>query len=158
MAVGTVTGLEPSDNWQIISTNTVTTGSTTSFTGLSGYKKLMVTFKGITLNTSGWLYLRFNSDSTANNYGSTTGLYTTAGGNRSADSILLNGLADTSMTGYAVFNSTDKTTPKFLESIGGTAVGYGNGIYLGTSAINAVEVFTGAQYTAGSISLYGIAV
>ncbi len=61
------------------------------------------------------------------------------------------------MTGYAVFNSTDKTTPKFLEDAGGSALGYSNGIYLGTSAITAVEVFSGAGFTAGSIALYGIA-
>lgn len=157
MAVGTVTGLEPADNWQLIATNTVTSGSTTSFTGLSGYRKLMVTFKGVTLNASNWLYLRFNSDSTGGNYGSTVGLYTSAGGSRTDNSILLNGYADTGMTGYAVFNSTDKTTPKFLEDAGGSALGYSNGIYLGTSAITAVEVFSGAQYTAGSIAIYGIA-
>jgi hypothetical protein len=157
MAVGTVTGLESSDNWQLIATNTVTSGSTTSFTNISGYRKLMVTFKGVTLNSSNWLYLRFNSDSTSTNYGSTTGLYTSNGGNRSSDSIILTGLADTGMTGYAVFNSTDKTTPKFLEDAGGSALGYSNGIYLGTSAITAVEVFSGAGFTAGSIALYGIA-
>jgi hypothetical protein len=157
MAVGTVTGLEPADNWQLIATNTVTTGSTTSFTSLSGYRKLMVTFKGVTLNANGWLYLRFNSDSTNNNYGSAVGLYTSNGGNRSSDSIILTGIAETAMTGYAVFHSTDKTTPKFLEDAGGSTLGYSNGIYLGTSAITAVEVFSGAGFTAGSIALYGIA-
>jgi hypothetical protein len=157
MAVSTVTGLEPADNWQLIAANTVTSGTTTSFTGLSGYRKLMVTFKGVTVNSSSWLYLRFNADSTATNYGSTSGFYANSGGNSANDLILLTGITTTGMTGYAVFNSTDKTTPKFLEDSGGSVLGYSNGIYLGTSAITAVEVFSGATYTAGSISLYGIA-
>jgi hypothetical protein len=158
MAVGTVSGID-SEVWQLIATNTPSAVTSSTFSGISGYKKLMLTYQMPTLSASTNLSLRFNGDSTAGNYAATTGLYTTAGGARSNNRLFLLGYAvDTEAYGYIVITETNKTTPKWVEDIGGQQTGYGNGMYFGTSEISSILVLTDSTQTmTGTIKLYGVA-
>jgi hypothetical protein len=158
MAVGTVSSVND-DVWQLIATNTPSAVTSSTFSGISGYKKLMLTYQIPTLSASTNLALRFNSDSTAGNYGSTAGLYTTAGGARTNSKIFLLGYAvDTEAYGYIVIADANKTTPKWVEDIGGQQTGYGNGIYFGSSEISSILVLTDTTQTmTGTLKLYGIA-
>jgi hypothetical protein len=158
MAVGTVSSVD-GDVWQLIATNTPSAVTSSTFSSISGYKKLMLTYQIPTLSASTNLNLRFNGDSTTGNYASTTALYTTAGGARSNNRIPLLGYAiDTEAYGYIVFTETNKTTPKWVEDIGGQQTGYGNGMYFGTSEISSILVFTDTTQTmTGTLKLYGVA-
>jgi hypothetical protein len=158
MAVGTVSSVSD-DVWQLIATNTPSAVTSSTFSSISGYKKLMLTYQIPTLSAGTNLALRFNSDSTAGNYASTTALYTSAGGARNNSKLNLLGYAvDTEAYGYIVIADANKTTPKWVEDIGGQQVGYGNGIYFGSSEISSILVFTDAAQTmTGTLKLYGIA-
>tara|TARA_R110000868_G_scaffold409929_1_gene696600 strand:+ start:20 stop:496 length:477 start_codon:yes stop_codon:yes gene_type:complete len=157
MAVGTVSGVSD-DVWQLIATNTPSAVTSSTFSSIPGYRKLMLTYQIPTLSTSSGLGLQFNGDSTAGNYGSTAGLYTTAGGARSNTRICATSFSEASAYGFIVIADADKTTPKWVENIGGQQVGYGSGVYFGTSAISSILVLTDSTQTmTGTIKLYGIA-
>ena len=68
MAVGTVSGISPEDNWQLISSVTAS-GTSHTFSSLTGYKHLWVTGVSITKNVSDYVGMRPNNDSTAGDYG-----------------------------------------------------------------------------------------
>jgi hypothetical protein len=91
MAVGTVSGVDQADNWQLIATNTPSAASTSSFTSISGYKQLRIVYK-LTSTANGvyGYYLQFNSDSTMGNYGSVMSLFTT-NQNRQGDRMYISG-------------------------------------------------------------------
>lgn len=158
MAVGTVSSVD-GDVWQLIATNTPSAVTSSTFSNISGYKKLMLTYQISTFSASTNLNLRFNNDSTTGNYGSTAGLYTSAGGARSNNRIILLGYAiDTEAYGHIVIADTDKTTPKWVERTAGQQVGYGNGVYFGSSEVSSIIVNTDATQTmTGTLKLYGVA-
>ena len=70
MAVGTVSGTNPDDAWQLITTNTPSAAASSTFSSISGYKKLMLVFNKYTTSAAGPANVRFNSDSTNGNNGS----------------------------------------------------------------------------------------
>jgi hypothetical protein len=106
MAVGTISGIEPDDNWQLIATNTPSAAASTAFSSVSGYKKLILVYKGYTTSVAGPARLSFNSDTTAGNYSSVAdwGTYGTAAENTF---IGLGSYGYTSQirTGYVVINN-----------------------------------------------------
>jgi type 1 fimbria pilin len=57
MAVGTVSSTT-SDTWQLISSQTPTSGTSVSFTSISGYKTLMMAFKGVTTAANSYMIVR----------------------------------------------------------------------------------------------------
>jgi len=73
MATSNVSALDQ-DTWTLIATNTTTSGSTSTFSGLSGYKKYMVAWEGVSRTTSGAPVLTFNG-STSNYWGGVILLY-----------------------------------------------------------------------------------
>jgi len=156
MAVGTVSGVD-NDVWQLIATNTPSGVTSTTFSSISGYKKLMITFQ-VTLSTADRMYVQFNGDSTANNYGMAAALYSNNNGARTSDRLNLMAFADGTANGYMVIADTDKTTPKWIERMGGNGTTGGNGLYFGTSAVSSASIATDNGYTiTGTIKLYGIA-
>ena len=66
-----------SDTWTLIATNTPSAASSSSFTSISGYKKLMVTWQltGVT----GYLGARFNNDTTSGNHVGSTDMFASYG-------------------------------------------------------------------------------
>jgi hypothetical protein len=156
MAVGTVSSVND-DVWQLIETQTPSSSTSTTFSSISGYKKLMITYS-VAFSTADRFYLQFNGDSTAGNYGAVTLLYGTLGAVRPNDSIAMTGYLDTNTSGYTIFKDTDKTTPKIIDEAGGVSTGTSVGAYLGTSPISSIYIYSGSAYTyTGTIKLYGVA-
>jgi hypothetical protein len=157
MAVGTVSGVD-NDVWQLIATNTPSAVASSTFSSISGYKKLMLTYQISTMATADRISLQFNSDSTGGNYGSTAALYANNAGSRASNKLVLTGYNDAEAWGYVVIADTDKTTPKWIERGGGMQTGYLNGVYFGSSAVSSILVFTDSTGTmTGTLKLYGIA-
>ena len=156
MAVGTVSASNTDDIWQLISTASPSSASNTSFTSISGYKKLMVTYQ-LSANTES-IRLRFNNDTTAGNYSGIALMYYNYVKRIYTDTYLpIAGYSDAADGGYVIFKDTDKTTPKIIEDGGGYTVSVIKGIYFGTSAITQVDVFPGSGTMTGTIKLYGVA-
>ena len=156
MAVGQVSSTNY-DNWQLIGTNTTTSGTSSSFSSISGYKRLMLTFNNINTAANAQYRIRFNSD-TGNNYaysaridGSTTSEISYIG--------LLGFVTTGPHSGYVLIEDVLTSSPKRIEVGGSYYVSNGGkGIWLGTSAITTIEFSLSASaFNAGSISLYGIA-
>lgn len=145
------------DIWQLIQTNTPTSGTTSSFSSLSGYKTYMLVFNNINTAAAAIYRIRFNSD-TGNNYA----LLVSAGGSYYEGSSFFPLLSYTSIgphSGYLLINDANLTTPKRVELAGTYYVGSGSkGIYLGSSAVTSIEVgLNTSSFSSGTISLYGIA-
>ncbi len=158
MAVGTVSASNTDDIWQLIATNSPSSATSSTFSSISGYKKLMLVFQ-LTCGSNARYFVRFNSDSTATNYGGMSLLWASLGGARPDDRLMMTAYPDTSTVGYVVFNDTDKTTPKFIEKFGGQSTGTLNGIYLGTAAVSSITIAEndGGYAFSGTIKLYGVA-
>lgn len=159
MAVGTVSGIDQEDNWQLIATNTPSAVATTTFSSISGYKKLMVAYKltGMPDSTSGYLYLRFNGDSTAGNYGSNAWMQTTYQARNNDRITLTGGFADAVQAGYVIVNNTNGTIPKTINegaSMSGFIV---KGVYIGNAVTSVELAITGSNSFSGTVYLYGIA-
>lgn len=163
MATSNVSALDQ-DTWQLIATNTTTSGSTSSFTGLTGYKKYMLAYDNVSLNTTNSSYLQFNSD-TGNNYfgglslGETDGTF-----QNQKDRIKLNysGIY-TILSGLIVIENVNNAGPKMVS---GRINGRQNddwvipifGGWLTTDTITSMVITAGTgSFSAGTIKLYGIA-
>lgn len=159
MAVGTVSASNTDDIWQLIATNTPSSATSSTFSGISGYKKLMVTYQQLNCASNATYFIRLNSDSTSGNYGGLSVLYASLGGNRPDDRLMMTAYADTTTSGYWVLADTDKTTPKYIERFGGQSVGTLNGMYFGTSPVSSITIAEGNGGFAfsGTIKLYGVA-
>lgn len=157
MAVGTVSGVNSDDVWQLIATANPSSATSTDFTSISGYKKLMITYS-VTFATDDRFFLRFNGDSTSGNYGSIGVLYSNLGATRQYQQIVMSAYPDSTTAGYVSFRDTDKTTPKFIDDFAGFGTGTLNGVYFGTSPISSINIFPGSGYAyTGTIKLYGVA-
>lgn len=157
MAVGTVSSVS-GDIWQLIATNTTTSGTTTTFSGLSGYKKYMAVFN-ITQSAGDTFYCRINGSTANKDY---NGFFVTAGSSRANYNFggfnLTVSTAQTSKDGSFIITDADKSVPKNVEALGDYYMGYGKGVWNNTDAITSI-VFgnSTATFTAGTIALYGIA-
>jgi len=165
MATGTVSSTNY-DNWQLIATNTTTSGTTSSFTGLAGYKKYLVTINGVNFNSNSAFVMTFNSSSA--NYASAY----------SAENPSTSARPTYDGDSYLRFNNTSTTVFRGLLQIDNllagpklvtaniTATGatnetvHGIGFWNDTAAVTQIN-FTSASgsatFIAGSISLYGLA-
>jgi hypothetical protein len=157
MAVGTVSTAN-TDNWALLSTQTVTSASSISFTGLSGYGTLLFTFNTLLSSTSGGICLRFNNDSGQNYAGWSA--YNSSQTDNTTDSIVVSYLnSSTTHSGYAkVFDAQNTTVPKTTEGAGRLSAP-NKGIWMSTSAVTSMQVVSdnGGAFT-GTVSLYGLAV
>lgn len=161
MATGTVSSLS-GDNWQLVATNTPTSGTSTSFTSLTGYRKYRVIWSNLSFSGSASLMLRFNSDS--NNYyiGAASG-FTAATSEGWSTAAILSGYATNSHYGFIDVEDADKTFPKKMQGVwGDQGYGYGdvlNGIYIGSNAITSITLLdsSGNTISSGTVYLYGLA-
>lgn len=163
MATGSVSALDQ-DTWQLVQTNTTTSGSTSTFSGLSGYKKYILTFEGVTLSSDVITTLTFNS-STSNYFGriSLWGEPNYQGG--AGNGIPLNySNRRTSMNGLFVIDNVTNGAPRTVQgtyntaNAEGTAPLYVDGGWLDLAAITSIVLTpSSGTFTAGSMKLYGIA-
>ena len=161
MATGSVSAIG-GDEWQLIATNTPTSGTSTSFTNISGYSKLRLIWNTLTFAADAMLICRFNSDSGQNYIGAASGF----GANTSeswSTAVALNGNNAGPYAGYLDIEDANKTFPKKLQGVWSFRTGtYGdtlNGIYIGSSAITSISLSDESSNTisSGTVYLYGIA-
>ena len=67
MAVGTVSGVNLDEQWQLI-TSAAATGASLTFSSLSGYKHIWITGVAITKSGGDYITVRPNNDTSAGSY------------------------------------------------------------------------------------------
>ena len=154
MAVGTVSGVDPQDNWQLISSVTPSSTAVT-FNSISGYSRLMVVWKAMTTSASAWIYLRVNNDATAGNYASMSA-YTGSNDLSSNNYIVLTGTTQTSHSGLIVIENADKSTPHQVSQIASAYIDSYTAAILYSSPITRVDIL-GGTFTGGTVELWGVA-
>jgi hypothetical protein len=151
MAVGTVSSLSPNE-WQLISSASLTSGTSSSFTGLSGYKTYMLAFKNVTTSANSYLVVRFNNDTS-------TGAYA-AGSDGYTYQLLSHNIAAEGRAGAAIIHDADKAVPHKLETTSYSA-GFSMSptFYTDPVAITRIDLVSreSQAFTAGTVYLYGIA-
>ncbi len=157
MAVGTVSGIEPDDNWQLISSVTAS-GTAVTFNSISGYKRLMVVWKVLTTGTSQWYQLRVNNDSTAGNHSSMNS-YTFGDANSSNTSIMLTGMTRTNASGMLTIENANKSAPHPISNFASDITNATTMGILTSDPITRVDIFgsASASWTGGTIQLWGVA-
>jgi hypothetical protein len=162
MATGQVSSIT-GDNWQLIATNTPTSGTSTTVSSITGYKRLMIVVKNITM-TSATYYsiLTFNSD-TGNNYSSLTVNGSLSDNRRNAVTFDISNSATGARSGVLyVENVLGIGAKTFTGTTGNVTNGYAqtSGAWINDSAITSVTFTSVAgtnTFTAGTFSVYGIA-
>ena len=163
MAVGTVSGLNLDEEWQLIASGSPTASSSSySFTSISGYKTLMIAFKKIVTSVDCNFYARFNGDSTNHNYDGhfngydVTGYYSTTGMPLTA----YVGGASNGNSGYTIIKYANSTSMFKIASEGVSYVSNNNkSIWMNnTDAISSIAIYTttGTFTGSGTFYLYGI--
>jgi hypothetical protein len=162
MATGTVSSVNY-DNWQEIASVTANSGTstTTVVSGLTGYKKLLLVWRSIVIDSGSYLAVRFNSATTnyiggawANEYNGTMLSADTRG--------YLEAYTSTQFkNGYIYIDNVLTAAPKTYQGFGDTQ-GYVNsigGAWYSTDAITSVSLVPGGSqnFTSGTVKLYGIA-
>jgi len=152
MATGSVSAIDR-EEYILIATNSPTSGSTSTFSGLSGYKKYLIIANAITGTANCQIKATFNNN-TSNYFGmlqATTAIY---------DGILC--IHDSgASTGYfqlEVNYANSTTSPKICTGFDRPSCQVTYGYWNNTSAITSIElVRSTGTYTGGTFSLYGIA-
>lgn len=149
-----------SDNWELISSVTPTVStSAVNFTGLSPYRKLMVTWSSLILSSANYVNIRLNNDS-ANKYNffATTGTGATVT-STNVDQFTYGDGTFANANGAAIFTSCDNAGVKFMENgFHSPALRcYYYGYYLASAVITQVNFLGSSTFTAtGTVSLYGV--
>jgi len=157
MATGTVSSIT-SDNWQLIQTNTTSSG-TSSTISFSGYKRLLLVWDGISTGTAGYLYLQFNSSSA----GYVGGAWLPGNNGYQSDSTVayIDPYSTTGdRSGYLYVENTATSAPKTYQGWGNddSFPFMFNGAWINSSAVTSITITPGGRtFNGGSISLYGIA-
>ena len=161
MATSSVSALDQ-DTYQLIATNTTTSGSTSSFSSLGSYKKLMLTWEGVTRAADGVPLLTFNGSSS--NYIGSTHL-SLAGDNYQTSIAGINlswSGVRTLVNGCYVIENTNNGAPKLIK--GEATTGSNDwpmiisGSWLTADSITSMSISAGGStFSAGSMKLYGIA-
>jgi hypothetical protein len=154
MAVGTVSGVNQTDNWQLISSVTPSSTAVT-FDSISGYSRLMVVYKAVTTSANVFIYLRVNNNSTAGNYASIS-TYTSADQLASNNYIALTGTQTNNHSGLIVIENTDKSIPHQISDLTNVLVSSYSAAILLASPITRVDIL-GGTFTGGTVELWGVA-
>jgi hypothetical protein len=167
MAVGQVSSIS-TDNWQLIATNSPTSGTSSSFTGLSGYKKYKLVWDGVVVSASGYYSLVLNFNGSTTKYAAGTSLFNSAVTNNSVSDTKIPlfpySFNDTTTSGWIEINDVTQAVPKTTNGYSwGTNTGYFQrleGGWYDTAAVTSIAISTWngtATFSAGSIKLYGLA-
>jgi hypothetical protein len=159
MATSSVSALDQ-DTYQLIQTNTTTSGTTSTFSGLSGYKKYMVAWEGVN-RASGGVTLTFNG-STSNYFGggylltSSQGHYNISSGIKCSYNFISG-----ATNGLFIIDNVNNGAPKIVKGELTAATDDWNqttsGGWLTTDSITSITFTSGGAFSAGSMKLYGIA-
>ena len=155
MAVGTVSGVDPQDNWQLVASQAMSGLSTYTFSSLSGYKTYWLVGKSLTHTTSDIVAIRVNGDTSGGTYANDF-----AAGNEGATGGQF--LLTPTQTFVHAFSfeidNADKLAPHHVKSTGYGTVSPGDA-YTDPVAITSltVKTYSNNNFTGGTVYLYGIA-
>ena len=146
----------------------VTNVTSTVFSSLGSYTDIVVVGSGLTRGTANSLFMRFNSDTGSNySYTQLVGNGTTASSSRASNQtgIMIGagttGLSSTptmfvcQVQNYRNTNTFKTILSRDTDSNGSTEAFVG--LWRNTNAITSIEVYTGGNFTGGTINLYGVA-
>ena len=155
MAVGTVSGIDPQDNWQLVASQAMSGLTTYTFSSLSSYKTYWLVGKGLTNGTADIVGIRFNGDTSANSYGNIW-----AATNNLAYFLISPSVTSAKACSLKI-SDADKSIPHKVES---TMLGYQNpssngDAYTDPTPITSITVnaYSGNAFNGGTVYLYGIA-
>jgi hypothetical protein len=155
MAVGTVSGIEPDDNWQLVASQAMSGLNTYTFSSLSGYKTYWVVGKGLTNGTADIVAVRINGDSSAGSYAS---FWAVSGNN---GYFLTTQSATTAKAFTLEIKNANKSIPHQVKStMYSTANPVTNGdAYVDPAPITSITVsaYSSNNFSGGTVYLYGIA-
>ena len=152
MAVSNVSTIN-ADTWQLISTTTITSGTTSyNFNSLSGYKTILIAGKNIVKSGAVYSTITINGDTSAGAYaynaqsGSDTQFYVT--GNSAGPAALA-----------VVINDIDQAVPHRIDAGYTTYPTALNNYYTNPVVITSIQLnaISSGSFTSGTIYLYGIA-
>jgi hypothetical protein len=161
-----------SDNYALISSVTPTNGSSTlSFTGISGYRKLLLKTFEPGLSSGSTITITFNSDTGANYAYQAAGMTSSTGAVAAtfragaATGIPFASVISAGLQTNLIINDTNTTGVKTIEgfvyggTFGGQTYPVFNGMYFASAAITTVTltVTTNTFTAAGTVALYGVA-
>jgi hypothetical protein len=155
MAVGTVSGVDQSDNWQLVASQAMSGLNTYTFSSLTGYKTYWLVGKAITSGTSEIVNIRVNGDTSGGSYANLWA----SDGNGSGFQVTAN-IATTRAFSLQIDNA-DKAVPHQVRT-NTYASGYPatpGDAYIDAAVITSLTVRTngGSNFSGGTVFLYGIA-
>lgn len=160
MAVGTVSGVNPDDTWQLVSSQSAS-GASITFSSLSGiYKELMISYRNVITSATCGLAVRFNGDSTNYNYGGTA-VWQAQYSEVAISYIPLTayGAYTDHANGWMKVKNTNSAMPHTVEG-GGYVADSINGLYNPSTAAVISSVIVkpnnSANFSSGTIELWGI--
>lgn len=157
MATSTVSALDQ-DTYQLIATNSPRSGSETTFSGLSGYKKYMLAFDSLANTSGGGMGLRFNGSSSKYYGGTIIGYTSTYSSTFSYIHLYYNA---SGLTGTVEINNVNNGAPKTIYGVlnaqSAGEICFTQGGWLTTDPVTSITIVANGTYNAGSVSLYGIA-
>jgi len=154
MAVGTVSGIDPSDNWQLI-TSQAASGSSVTFSSLSGYKKILLTIRGLSKSAASHMSIQLNNDTSYGNYACIVS-------DGDVNQFIVGGNTAAAIGNFFWIDNVDKSMPHrvSVNSWGPTSSDHSERWYLNPVPITSIKLFNwqgGTQtWTAGTIELWGI--
>jgi hypothetical protein len=151
MAVGTVSGSNLDEQWQLI-TSTAATGSSLTFSSLSGYKHIWITGVAITKSSADYVVMRPNNDTSAGSYATSW----QSGG--STQFLSSSSSATSQATSFKIYN-IDQSAPHKIEGASDYTIVTPQDAYINPVPITSILVknFSNATFTGGTFYVYGIA-
>ena len=156
MAVGTVSGIDPSDNWQLVASQAMNGLSTYTFSSLSGYKTYWMVGKGLTSGgTAEIVSVRPNADTSAASYASTWAA------NNNSGQFLVSPEVTSSRAFSFEINNADKSAPHTVKTNTYSTNAYQTNqgdAYIDPTPITSILVksYYGTNFTGGTVYLFGI--
>lgn len=150
MAVGTVSGINLDEQWQLIS-SVAASGTSITFSSLTGYKHIWVTGRNITKDAAQSIGIRPNNDTSVGSYAAS------AMGN---DSKFYCGTttAGSHALSFRIYN-IDQSAPHRVELVNGDDYDSNADAYVNPVPITSITLVawnTTSSFTGGTIAVYGI--
>ena len=152
MAVGTVSGVNLDEQWQLISSQTAS-GSSITFNSFSGYKTLWLVGRNITKSASNYVRIRINGDSAGGSYATLYAAGTQSGFLSNGDAVGAQAIS------FKIYN-IDQAIPHIVDGANFDGNDYARAeAYINPVVVTSLVIdnLSGATFTGGTFSLYGIA-
>ena len=155
MAVGTVSGVDPADNWQLVASQAMSGLNTYTFSSLSGYKTYWLVGKSLTHTTTDIVAIRVNGDTSGGAYANDWAIQNAGA---SAGQFIVTPTQTVVHAFSFEIDNADKSAPHHVKSTGYGTVSPGDA-YTDPVAITSltVKAYSNNNFTGGTVYLYGIA-